>query len=454
MKFKSTWIAVAVFAALAAYLYFVDEPREKAKQAAQEKEGLLFAGFDPEQVTDLWLERGPRGRAHLKKDAGGQWQLLEPVADQADGGKVRNLLDDLKGLKAQREVAGADADLAAFGLREPEVSVRTAGAAVGVAVGSQNPAGDSRYVRAEGGPVKLVRGADLTGLLAEISDLRSRDVLGGFPWERLRAVEIRRPGSDRLQLAKSGEAWSIEAPIPAEADAEAVNRMLDKVRWARVESFLDGEASEPVAVPAGGVEAAFSAEGEEPPVTLRLAPAAEGAAVRAARSGRNARFTVAADVLEALRAPAESLRRRKPVLLKSWRLKAFELELSGRKLTYEKADGEWRRAGRALEGDESAAVGEYLRTLETSAATEVLPLPADPKEFALDAPWLAARFTEDAGGEQVLRVSRRDGSVFARGGDAGPVYRMAPEYAERAEAVARATEPKAPAAEGAPAAGK
>lgn len=450
MRFKSTWIAVAVFAALAAYLHFVDDPREKAKQTAQEKEGLLFDGFDPEQVTDLWLERGPRGRAHLKKDAAGQWQLLEPVADQADGGKVRNLLDDLKGLKAQREVAGADADLAAFGLREPEVSVRTAGAAVGVAVGSENPAGDSRYVRAEGGPVKLVRGADLTGLLAEISDLRSRDVLGGFPWERLRAVEIRRPGMDRLRLAKSGEAWSIEAPMPAEADAEAVSRMLDKVRWARVESFLDGEASEAGGVPAGGVEAAFSAEGEEPPVTLRLAPA-EGGAVRAARSGRNARFTVAADVLEALRAPAESLRRRKPVLLKSWRLKAFELEVSGRKLAYEKADGDWRRAGRALEGDESAAVGEFLRTVETSTAAEVLPPPADPKEFALDAPWLAARFTEDAGGEQVLRVSRRDGSVFARDGDAGPVYRMAPEYAERAEAVVRATEPNAPAAEGAPA---
>ncbi len=441
MKFKSTWIAIAVFAALGAYLYFVDEPREKARQEAREKEGLLFAGFEPEQVTEVWLEGKTRGRIHLKRGEGGGWSLVEPVQDRADAGRVRNLLDDLKGLKAQREVAGADADLAPFGLSEPEVVVRTAGAAAVLAVGSGNPAGDARYVRAEGGAVKLAAGAGLGSFLTDAGELRSKDLLDGFPWARLGSVSIRQPSGDTVRLSKSGEAWAIEAPFAAEADGEAVDRMLEKIRWARVESFLDEDPAEVEATLGRGLRVELAAEGEGAPLTLRVAETDDGS-VWAARSARDARFTLPKDVLAAVQVSAEALRRKKPVLVKSWRLKAFELEVSGKKLAYDKVEGSWRRADGAVEGEEAAALNDYLRAVESSQAEEVLPAPADPKDVGLEAPWLTARFTDNEGGEQVLRAARRDGAILARGGDAGPVYRMPVEYGEKAEALIRASEPK------------
>ena len=441
MKFKSTWIAIAVFAALGAYLYFVDEPREKARQEAQEKEGLLFAEFDPNQVTEAWLEGKNRDPVHLKKGEDGTWTLLEPVQDRADDGKVRNLLEDLKGLKAQREVAGEDADLAAFGLQEPEVVVRTAGAAASVAVGSENPAGDARYVRAEGGAVKLAASSGLGSFLAGSGELRSRDLFDGFPWAKLRSVSIRQPSGETVRLSKAGDAWAIETPFAAEADGEAADRMLEKVRWARVESFLDEGQADVEAALEGGLRIDLEAEGEGAPLTLRMAETAAGS-VWAARSARDARFTLPKDVFAALRVSADGLRRKKPVLVKPWRLKAFDLEVSGKKLAYEKVEGSWKRDGGAVEGEEATALNDYLRVVETSQAAAVLPVPSDPKEVGLDAPWLTARFTDNEGGEQALRVARRDDAIFARGGDAGPVYRMPEDYVAKAEALVRAGEPK------------
>ncbi len=441
MKFKSTWIAIALFAALGAYLYFVDEPREKARQEAREKEGLLLAEFDPDQVTEVWLEGKNRDTVHLKKGEEGGWALLEPLQDRADDGKVRNLLEDLKALKGQREVAGADADLAAFGLQEPEVVVRTVGAVAGLSVGSENPAGDARYVRAEGGAVKLAASSGLGAFLAGSGELRSRDLFDGFPWAKLRSVSIRQPSGESIRLTKAGDAWEIETPFAAEADGEAVDRMVEKVRWARVESFLDEGRAEVEAALESGLRIDLEAEGEGAPLTLRMAETETGP-VWAARSGREALFTLPADVFAALPASAEELRRKKPVLVKPWRLKAFDLEVSGKKLAYEKVEGNWKRAGGAVEGDEAAALNDYLGVVETSQAAEVLAVPSDPAEFGLDAPWLTARFTGNEGGEQVLRVARRDDAIWARGDDTGPVYRMPEDYVAKAEALVRASEPK------------
>ncbi|MBE0618176.1 MAG: DUF4340 domain-containing protein, partial [Proteobacteria bacterium] len=160
MKFKSTWVVIALFLGLGAYWYFVEEPQYQAKQAAQEKEGLLFPTFDSDQVTELTLQ-GKGVTVRVKKGEEGKWFTAEPWDDRADDGRVRTLLADLKGLKGQREVAGADADLAPFGLAEPELKVTTAGAALELAVGAENPKGDARYVRAGQGPVQL---AFATGL--------------------------------------------------------------------------------------------------------------------------------------------------------------------------------------------------------------------------------------------------------------------------------------------------
>ncbi|MHB8764670.1 MAG: DUF4340 domain-containing protein, partial [Deferrisomatales bacterium] len=154
MKFKSTWLMLAALGAVAAYFYLVDQPRQQRSDEAKEAEGLVLPGFDPEAVTGLELA-GRRGRARLERGEGGRWRGLEPWADRADDGQVQGLLAGLKSLKSTKEVAGPDADLAAFGLADPEAAVRLTGPGLALAVGDLTPAGDGRYLRAGGGPVRV-----------------------------------------------------------------------------------------------------------------------------------------------------------------------------------------------------------------------------------------------------------------------------------------------------------
>ncbi len=431
MKFKATWITCAVFGALAAYLAFVDEPRHQAGQAAKEAEGLVVPGFAANQAAGLTLQ-GFRGRVRVTGGDDGRWMLEEPWADRADDARVRALLDELAALKSKAEVAGVDADLAPFGLAAPELTVEVGGAGLSLAIGGTNPAGDARYLRVGAGPVLLVPAAGLTALLGDPAELRSRELLEGFPWDRLAGVEVRRPGAPTLSLIREAETWHLAAPQRAEADPDAVNRIAEKLRWARVTRFLDRADGQRLE---GGTEVRLTAEGADaPPVVLRLAEV-EGE-LWAARSGRDAVFTLGPDLLEPFAAGSEGFRRRKPLLAKAWRLKELELTRGGEVRRYQKGDVAWQRDGADLPAAEQAALTAYLDVLETSQAVAVEDGPA------LEAPSLTVRIVDAAGQEETARVARRGAEVRAQAGTAGPIYRMPPEYLDRAEAVFQPAEAK------------
>lgn len=435
MKFKGTWILLAALAALVAYFYGVEEPRQEARRQAEDRSALLLPGFEADRVTEVSLE-GTGGVLRLAKAEDGAWSVLEPWNDRADIGRVRSLLAALGELKASREVAGADADLGPFGLEEPEVAVATRGAEARVAVGGLNPAGDFRYVRAGEGPVHLVPGHGLAALLGDPADFRSKDVLGDFPWSALAGLEVRTPGGEALRLTRAGEDWTIEAPLSAAADPEAVGRLTEKLRWARVAGFLDEDPGVVDQRLADGTTVTVRGAGGEE-ATLRLAEV--DGSVWAARVGRDAWFTVAEDVLDTVQVPAEALRRRKPLLLRGWKAERLELRLADpiaeKSLTYGKEDGLWAREGAQVTGDELAALQDYLWVLETAAAAEILDSTAADAEHGLDEPVLTARVEEADGVVQGFALGLRDDALFARSREGGPVYRMPEEYLDKAQAL-------------------
>jgi len=447
MRFKATWIVVAVFAALLAYLYFVENPKERAKQEAKEKEGLLFPGFDTAKVTEISLE-GTRGKVRAKKGDDGVWVVAEPWDDRADAGRINNLLSDLKALKTFKEVASSDADLKAFGLETPEVTVKTAGSDAVLQVGSDNPAGDARYVRGSGGPVQVAKAPGLTSFLTEPSDLRNKDLLAELPWGRVVSIETRGPQQEAIRLAKSGDAWTIEAPIQAEADPEAAQRLADKLRYARIQAFLKEDEQKAEEKLAQGVSVTLAAQGGEAPVTVRLAEV--DGAVWADRTGRKALFTLSKDVLDGFRVAADDLRRKKPILAKPWKLDRVEVTLPGAKLAYEKAGGAWRRGGNALSDSESRALQDFLRDLETGKADRVIDKPGPDSEYGLDKPEIAVTITDTEGKEQGMVASRKGEEAFARSTGPGPVYGMPSGYLKGAEALLKGDEPAKPESEAPP----
>ena len=444
MRFKSTWVVIAVFAALAAYLFFVDEPRYEARQEADKKEGLVLPDLDTDKVTELVIE-GAKGKVRVKKAEDDKWFVVEPWDDQADAGRVRTLLSDLKNLRAKKEVAPADADLEPFGLARPECVVRTAGVEVTLEIGAENPVGDSRYIRVNGGPVRVAKSYGVSGFLKDPVELRNKEVLGSFPWSRLESVEIRPPEGDPIRLVKRDERWYLAAPFEAEADPDAADRVADKLRWARIGKFLDEDPAKAGEKLAKGLAVVLRAEGEAEPVTVRMA-LVDGT-VWADRTGRQALFTVPRDVYEVFRVKPEDLRRRKPVLTKTWKVKELELSLEGRTLAYEKADGKWRRDGKGLPEQESTALQDLLRSLAETEADEVIGEPGDPAGYGLDAPVCTATLVDTEGKEQALALGEKGDTVYARAGGEGPVYRMPPAYLESARALVEAVDKAAAAAD-------
>ncbi len=451
MRFKSTWAVIAVFAALAAYLFFVDQPRYEAKQEAEKKEGLVLPDLDTDKITELTIE-GEKGKVRVKKGEDDKWFVVEPWDDQADGGRVRTLLSDLKNLRAKKEVAPADADMEPFGLKEPECVVRTAGVEVTLEIGAQNPVGDSRYIRVNGGPVRVAKSYGVSGFLKDPVELRNKEVLGSFPWSRLESVEIRPPEGDPIRLVKKDERWYLAAPFEAEADPDAADRVADKLRWARVGKFLDEDPGKAEEKLGKGLAVVLRAEGDAEPVTVRMA-LVDGT-VWADRTGRKALFTVPRDVYEVFRVTPEDLRRKKPVLTKTWKVKKLELTLDGRSLAYEKVDGKWQREGRGLSDNESAALQDLLRSLAETEADEVIGQPGGPAGYGLDAPVCTATLVDTEGGEQTLALGEKGDAVYARAGGEGPVYRMPRAYLESARALVEAVDKADAPADGKAADGK
>jgi hypothetical protein len=435
MRFKATWILIAIFAALVGYLYLVDEPQQQANREAGEKEGLVFPDLDVDRVTEITLA-GKRGLARATKGEDGKWFLVEPWDDRADDGRVRRLLADLKTLKTDREVAGPGADLEGYGLTEPEVTLVTSGEAVKLLVGAANPAGDARYVRAGDGPVQLAKSQGLTGFFLSPGDLRNKELLGAFPWDRLASLEIRSPEGETIRLVKSERTWRLEEPVRAEVNPDAAQRVTEKLRWAKVKRFLDRNREEADEKLSGGTSVTLGAAGEEPPITLRMAEV-EGV-VWADRSGRDGLFTVSADLLQTCQLEAGDLRRKRPVLVKPWKVKRLEIELEGAAVVYEKVDGIWQRGGATLGEIDAAALAEYLRNLETGVAEQVIDEPGPAADHGLEEPELVARIV-DTEGQHELIVGRTGEKVYARGSESGPVYEMSADYLDQARRLVAST---------------
>ncbi|NTU59705.1 MAG: DUF4340 domain-containing protein [Deltaproteobacteria bacterium] len=432
MKFRTTWILIAVFGALGAYLYFVDEPRERKAAARKESEGLLLPRFDPGRVTQVVLD-GKRGRIRLTKGAGDRWSAVEPVADAADSARVRTLLDEVKSLRADKEVAGAGADLKPFGLDAPEVAVTTVGDAVTVAIGSANPAGDGRYVRVSAGPVVIVKSYALEGLMLAPGDLRSRELVRGFPWDKLQSLTIAVPGAPAVKLAKASGRWRLEAPAAYEADPDAADALVEKLRWGKIANFAPAGAKVEAAL-AAGLAVSLTAEGLAEPAVLRLAQT--DGAVWGRTSGRDTVFTVDKDLLDAFRAKPADLRRMKPVLVKTWSAEKLELTGGGKSARYEKSEGAWRRGGAAVRGEEGEALQQLLQTLEEEKASRMLDAPGSASQYGLDAPRVTLTLADSQYPAQTLEVGEKGGTLYARAGKAGPVYVLAhPEYLARLLAV-------------------
>jgi len=167
--------------------------------------------FDRAKTEAIRIQRGKETLELERKDE--RWQLVQPVADLGDESTVSGLLSALEFGKAKTFVEEQPADLAKYGLAEPQVVVRVREQGKDswqqLDIGSQT--GEDYYARdPQRAPVFTV-GKDLVENLQKgVWDFRDKDVIN-VKQDQISELSLKR-GDEEILLRQEEYKWTFEKP--------------------------------------------------------------------------------------------------------------------------------------------------------------------------------------------------------------------------------------------------
>ncbi len=245
MKPYGFTIALAVvFAALGAYLYFVEYPSERARLQTDTQAKKLLP-FTEREITGLTVSStAGEPEIVLVPDDKRKWNITAPIRTEANTREVNALLRVLVLGTITRVIEEQVTSLAPFGLDPPAVRLTVV-------------AGDRRETLSLGdiGPISstlyAMRGSDKQVLLTDLppkillartlAGLRSKDVLP-VAQDEVERLRLSNPKTEVLleRFEDKGKSlWRIRFPIEARADQPAVRNLLIKLGDLNALAFVD-----------------------------------------------------------------------------------------------------------------------------------------------------------------------------------------------------------------------
>ncbi len=402
MRLRSTLILAVLFAALGAYLYWVELPRDPD---APSDEPLVALTVD--EVDRIELEHPGRRVVVERKDSG--WHMLEPVDAAADERTISNLLDAVAEARVSRTLDPGQ-DLPTFGLDAPSASIALTGGGKPLAeikLGKNTPVGGSTYVLRDGDErIHLVADTLDTRLDKKASDLRDKRVLV-FDEADARALRLRTAAGE-IVLSRDESGWRITAPQELRADQAKVGTLLSSLHSMRASDFVDETTDQlqryGLAQPRSTV-VIETTEGE--PLELRIGSERDGML----RVQTNLRPTVYAvpswigDDIGGRDLERDLLHFRDKTVARFAAEDAAAIEIAegGRVTTLQQADDGWRASDdTVVDGD---AVDELLKTIAALEGFEIATAAAQSlAEYGLDPPQRTI-LVRDGDGAELAAVS-------------------------------------------------
>jgi hypothetical protein len=236
VKFRNTLAVAVLFAALGAYLWWVERP----KLALEGKTPTVFADVKVEDVSRVSLTYPDRTIEAVRTGAG--WRLQKPIEVGGDETTIENLVRAVAELELKRKIEGEREALEVYGLDPPAVIVTielsNGRTMPSIRVGKTSPVGWSTFVQIEGNDeITLVPSAFWYGMKKEVADLRDKTILDFDDAEVERLVIA---GGERgVELFRAGESWRIGGSEGPPAEASEVRAYLSTLRSLRAEGFVD-----------------------------------------------------------------------------------------------------------------------------------------------------------------------------------------------------------------------
>jgi Domain of unknown function (DUF4340) len=422
--FLGTYVAVAVLAALGAYIYFVELKRpdeaEKNRQKVftLDKTKVESVGLSVTGQEDVQLVRGKDG-----------WQMTAPMAVAADSGEADALVSTLEGLEMDGAVAESPSDPAEYGLAAPRatVTVRVQGspAPLVLHVGDKTPDGSAVYARVASAPRVFTIPAYVEGSVTKKPfDLRDRSVLH-VQRDAVTALDVSGPeGAYALAKDEKGE-WSFVRPLRTRAGRWSVDALVGTLENLRMEAVAAEAAAD------------LRKFGLAPPartVTVHLA----GGATRTLEIGNSPsegrhHVHVAGSPLVAIVPGALAgdlakgmgeLRAKRLLEVAAYEVEGFDVETAGTKRVYVRTSSKddqggdvhkWKRTAPDAKDLETNKVQDALFAVGGLEVAEFVDAPKTLPPYGLDAPALRVTLRHAGGKPPVwFQIGTKDGASYAR----------------------------------------
>jgi len=199
--------------------------------------------FEPDDVGAIKLKAKDMSWQAKKKEA--DWFLEAPVRALAKKSGVEDVLRALSSLRAKEFVSEQkeEAEIAKFGLKEPEYSVTLSLPAKNQEVIFSLHKRDETVYATSSASTKIVsaEGQVLSDIEKKAEDLREKQVVVFNSWEASKILVKR--GELTLTVSKDKEGkWRFEGSAQEEADASRVETFIRKVESLEAVEFIDSPA--------------------------------------------------------------------------------------------------------------------------------------------------------------------------------------------------------------------
>jgi hypothetical protein len=423
--FRSTLVLVVVLAGLVGYIYFV-ESKKTETPAGEEVKPKVFS-VTADKIADLSVKSATGEETVLKK-TDGSWQIVQPVQSAADQAEVSGLTSNLATLEIQRVVDERATDLKQYGLAEPRVDVGFKAAGDKdfhhLLIGDKTATGGDLYARLQNRQKVFLVSAFLeTTFNRSAFDLRDKTVL---KFDRARVDSVALASLDKsVQLAKSGEEWSLTRPIEARADFGTVEGLIGRLQTAQMKSLVTNESADLKTYGLDKPEVSATLGSGSERATLQIGKKAPDGTLYARDASRPMVFTIEAGLLDELKKSSDDYRRKDVFEFRPYDANRIEITRGADTLAFEKTKGQgkdatekWRQVSPASRDVDSAKMDEFLTKL-TNLRTQSWA--AASTKTGLDRPVLTASARFDDGKKQERVVFGKVGAdaYASRDGEAG-----------------------------------
>jgi hypothetical protein len=431
---KTTWIALAVFLGLGAWVLFGERGEVREKGVAPPVSEMV--GMKADEVTRVELQHGGQTIALAK--AGKEWRIEKPIQARADNAQVQQVLDSLLKGTLDHVVEEKITDYKEYGLDKPSFQVTLAdakGHQKVLQLGAKDPRGFSLYARTADRPeLFLVNSYSVEELQKKKpEDLRDKTALVVDP-AAVNKLSIQ-ASTGALKVEKQGDKWRMSGvqaargqpaavPSPLPADPDAVQGVLDQLKGLRIEKFES----------AGGDMARYGLASPRLTVTvsgtggekgLRLGKqTADGKNLFAARLGEQEVFQLPKITYEDLSKKPGDLRDKTLLSFKRADATGITITTPDHTLELTRSGEEWKVVKPAIPRVKEDRLSSLLFTMEVVKGSHVVAeKPADLAKYGLDRPQVRVQVALPKGPQELL-IGKKAGAAeyYARSNSQDAVF--------------------------------